>query len=145
MLERSTLLIIFSSAFVAILAVLEATQHFMPISIISAGLNVGNTLFHELGHSLFGWLFGVPNLPAILTIFGADQAGGVTFMLERNLILQVLAIAGLAYICYRLKDDYSPLFIYALIFTIFILIIAVSGYYEMFVGYMGHGASILIE
>ena len=136
MLERSTLLIIFSSAFVAILAVLQTTQHIMPISIISAGLNVGNTLFHELGHSLFGWLFGVPNLPAILTIFGADQAGGVTFMLERNYILQAIALAGLGYVCYRLKDDYSPLFIYVLIFTIFILVFAVSGYYEVLVGYM---------
>ena len=48
MLERSTLLIIFSSAFIAILAVLQTTEHILPISIISAGLNVGNTLFHEL-------------------------------------------------------------------------------------------------
>lgn len=144
MLERSTLIIVFSSALFAILAVLQATRDVIPISIISAGLYVGDTLFHEIGHSIFAWVFGVPSIPAIFTLFGADQSGGVTLMWDRQIIFQILALIGLSYFCYRLRNEYSPFFIYALIFTIFISILAVTGYYQLIIGYMGHGSSILI-
>ncbi|MDH5356202.1 MAG: hypothetical protein OEY09_17305 [Gammaproteobacteria bacterium] len=144
MFSRSTLTIIFSSALVAILAVLQVTRDVIPVSIISAGLYVGNTLFHEIGHSIFSWLFGMPSLPAIFTLFGADQAGGVTLMWDRQIILQILVLAGLGYLCYRLRSTYSPFYKYALGFTIFIAILAISGYHQLIINYMGHGSSIMI-
>ena len=144
MLDRSTLIIILSSSLVAILSVLQATRDVIPISIISAGLHVGDTLFHEIGHSIFAWLFGIPSIPAIFTFFFADTAGGITLMWERQIPLQALSLSGLAYLCYWLRKYYSPFFIYASIFSIFILILAFTEYYHLVINYMGHGCSILM-
>ncbi len=144
MLDRSTLIVIFSSALVAILSVLPATRDVIPISIISAGLNVGDTLFHEIGHSIFAWLFGVPSIPAIFTLFHTDTAGGVTLMWDRLISLQMLSLSGLGYLCYWLRSNYSPFFVYALIFSVSIFILSISGYYQLVINYMGHGCSILM-
>lgn len=144
MLDRSTLVIIFSSAIVAIFSILPATRDVMPISIISAGLNVGDTLFHEIGHSIFAWLFGVPSIPAIFTLFHSDTAGGVTLMWDRQILLQLLSLSGLAYLCYWLRKNYSPFFVYALIFTLAIFILSMTEYYLLVISYMGHGCSILM-
>ena len=144
MLDRSTLIVIFSSALVAILSVLQTTRVVIPISIISAGLNVGDTLFHEIGHSIFAWLFGVPGIPAIFTLFNSDTAGGVTLMWGRQILLQVLSLSGLVYLCYWLRKNNSPFFLYTLIFTISIFILSITEYYQLVINYMGHGFSILM-
>src|SRR5277367_2959407 len=102
-LDRTTLFIMVSAFIVALLALLPATRDMFPFWVIAAGLHICDTLFHELGHTLFAWLFGRPAVPMIFTLFGADQAGGMTIYREHSWFVQIGAFLALAYGCWWLK------------------------------------------
>ena len=55
-------------------------------------LETFKTLVHEMGHAIFGWLFGYPSFPAFDVIWG----GGVTVHTERSTVLCILIYAGFA-------------------------------------------------
>ena len=65
-------------------------------------------------------------------------------MWDRIIPLQALSLAGLGYLCYWLRKNYSPFFVLALIFSISIFILSLTEYYQLVINYMGHGCSILM-
>ena len=129
-----------SALLVVVLCILPSTKSMFPFWIIARGSFVMDTLFHELGHSIFGWLFGNANLPMIFTIFMSDKMGGMAMNLGHWLILQIAAFIGLAYLCYYLR--YHWLFIPAVVFSVLILVIYLLGLDMLVIDYMGHGGSI---
>lgn len=137
-----TLAIISSAFLVAALCLMESTRHIFPFWIIARGSFVMDTLFHELGHSIFGWLFGFPNIPMIFTIFQSDKMGGMALMLGHLLILQFAAVIALGYACYYIRGSF--LYIPLVTFTVIIAIISASGYGQLFIDYMGHGSATLV-
>lgn len=143
--DRTTFLLMLSAVGLCLLCLIPATQELFPLWVIRAGMEIGDTLFHELGHSLFGWLFGIPNFPAILTLFGRDQASGITFMWERSWLLQLFVFIGLGYACYWGRQQMERWFWWVVLFisvTIFILSFTDSP--ELIVTFMGHGGSMVM-
>ncbi len=116
----------------------------MPVNILYRALFVADTFAHEMGHTIFFWLFGQPAIPMIFTLFGSDQAGGFSQTFGHFWLVQIAVFVGLIYGCYWVYENYEEFFIPAVIFTILIMIIAFSGYYDVVTLYMGHGGSILI-
>ena len=144
LLDRQTVLIVFSALIMAVLCILPGVNNTFPIWIIASGASIADTMFHELGHSITGWLLGVPNIPAILTIFGRDQAAGFTLSFGHSWLLQGVAIVGLLCLCYHLFRAESGCLYPALTLTLLVPVIAISGYYEVAVSYMGHGGALLM-
>ncbi|MEJ0009453.1 MAG: hypothetical protein WDN72_02350 [Alphaproteobacteria bacterium] len=144
LLDRATLLTMTSAFIVALLCILPGTRGQFPVAIIAAGLHIGDALFHEMGHTVFAWLFGRPAIPMIFTLFGADQAGGMTLQWNYSWPVQVAAFAVLAYACYRAREDMPVLFLPAIVFSLFIVLVAVTGYAKLVIAFMGHGSSILV-
>ena len=138
-----TIPIIASAILMAILCVCPSTKHIIPIRIFSVGANIGDTFLHELGHSLTAYLYGIPNLPAMLTIFSADEAAGYVFMFEREWVLQILVFAGLGTFCYWLYAQMSYYYFPTLVLTVLVLLTAFTKAYISMIDFMGHGSSIL--
>ena len=144
LLDRATLLIMTSAFMVAVLCILPASRNMFPFWIIAMGMNIADTLFHELGHTLFNWLLGYPAIPMIFTLFGADQAGGMTLTFGRSWFVQIAAFAAMGYGCYWTKENIPRLFIPLVIFTLAMILTAFYRHHEALVCYMGHGSSIAI-
>ena len=103
-----------------------------------------DTLFHEMGHAVFGWLYGMPMIPMIFTVIGADQAGGMTIPLgPRTWFMQIVALVLLAAFCKRLRSIDSYYFYPFTLLFIFIAITCASGYHSEVISYMGHGGAVL--
>lgn len=140
---RNTLLTMLSALIMAACCILPATRDSFPFWIMAAGMHMADTLFHEMGHTLFMWLFGIPAIPMILTFFGADQAGGMSLPLhERLWFLQVSSLIVLAYVCYWSWNYWRELFLPAVIFSVAIAACALTKYYMAVILFMGHGGSI---
>ncbi len=144
LLNFTTVIIILSAFGLAILCILPGTSNSFPLWIIASGASVADTMFHELGHSITGWLLGVPNVPSILTIFGRGQAAGLTWHFGHFWLLQGIVIAGFAYLSYDLYHAASRWFLVSVVMTALVIIIGFSGYYQAAISYMGHGGAILM-
>ena len=144
LLDRTTILIIGSALVLAVLCIHPATNSTFPLWVIATGANFADTMFHEMGHSITGWLFGVPNIPSVFTLFGREQAGGLTMTFGHFWLLQGIVIAALLYAIYD-KWAAASRWCYPLAaLTLFIIIFAASGYYEMAISYMGHCGAMLM-
>lgn len=144
LLDRTTIGIMLSAFAAALFCILPASRDIFPFWLMAAGLHIADTLFHELGHTVAAWLFGCPSIPMIFTLFGADQAGGMTLTWDRSWLMQLVAFAGLGYACYRARKNESWLLIPTAILNLFVVIIAFTKWYSLIIYYMGHGGSILI-
>jgi hypothetical protein len=132
-----------SAAGLAAVAILPATRGIFPISAIAVAAHIADTLFHEMGHTVFFWLFGQPAIPMIFTMYGADQAGGMSMpLLGRSWFTQIVAFGALAYGCWRVRRDWPSLFIPAVLFSLIIGVLAFTRYYEVVILFMGHGGAI---
>lgn len=137
-------LLIFGCVSLALLCVLPVTQSILPFSLITRGAQLAEVMFHEMGHAIFGWAFGVPAIPSILTLFGSDQAGGFTLTFERVWLLQCVAWGVMAYGCYWLwqaNDLY--LFWPAAVISALMVPLAFWPHYTLIPMYMGHGGAML--
>jgi len=137
-------LTLLSALSLAIICILPSTNHYFPLWAIAAGANIADAMFHEMGHSIFGWLFGVPNIPSVFTLFGREQAAGLTLMWPRSWIVQITAFAGLVYACYWIYKNFPEWFWAAAIFTLLVMAIAFTPYSQIPILYMGHGGAILM-
>lgn len=134
-----------STAIIAAVAcVLPATKGLPLIAVIAMGLNIADTLFHELGHALFYWLYGSPSIPMIFTIFGADQAGGMAMTWERSWLMQGMALMLLVTACVWTKKFWPEIFLYTLLFTFFIAVTAFTRMHQIVPLFMGHGGAMLM-
>ncbi|MFT6219496.1 MAG: hypothetical protein ACJAVG_000192 [Rickettsiales bacterium] len=101
-------------------------------------------MFHEIGHSIFGWLFGYINLPSITTIFNHDKHAGLTFTFGHSLIIQIFALFALFYGCFFIYQNRREYFYPALFVAIAIAAISFTKYHNILTDYMGHGTAMLM-
>ena len=138
------LFITISTAFIFCAIILtDYAKDFFIFRTIYMGMSVADTLFHEMGHAFFNWLFGVPAIPAILTIFGADQAGGFTITFDRQIAFQIIAYLFLIFFCYFSYDYEKPIFIFAIGFSLFIFCFSFWHHYKIIPAFMGHGGAVI--
>ena len=131
------------SALMAVgLTLLPATKEMFPFWVIARGAFVADALFHEMGHTIFYWLFGHVAIPMIFTLFGSDQAGGMSMAMGRNWFLQILVFAALAYGVYWVKENWRALLIPYCLFSVLVTVAAFTKYTDVVIAYMGHGSSI---
>jgi hypothetical protein len=97
------------------------------------------TLVHEMGHTIFGWFFGYPSLPAFDVVWG----GGVTLHTSRNPVLLGVVIAGFAALFFLYRGNRATLVVLALLFASY-LVIAFTSLHSMLILFMGHGTELLI-
>lgn len=65
-----------------------------PIGWLGAGMIYMITFFHEIGHSLFAWLFGYPTIPT----FDFEHGGGMAYSISgQQIALALLVQGGIAY------------------------------------------------
>ncbi|PLY11700.1 MAG: hypothetical protein C0624_01505 [Desulfuromonas sp.] len=97
------------------------------------------TLVHELGHALFGWLFGYPSIPAFDFMYG----GGVTMHQQRamSLVYGVLALLVMAAFVYR--RNLRTLTALAIIAALYALC-TFTRIHEVLNLFMGHGTELII-
>jgi hypothetical protein len=96
-------------------------------------------LVHELGHSITGWLFGYPSIPAFDFVYG----GGVTINTGRQtalLALSYVIFLGLIYYCRKNRLTLSVLSGGLLIYSI----CALTRLHEALILFMGHGLELVI-
>lgn len=144
MIEWRSFFTIVGSAALASLCILPATRDLLLISLVAAGLRIADTLFHELGHAIFSWLFGSPSIPMIFTIFGADQAGGMAWTFDRSWFVQITVLVLLAYGCYRIREIWPRMFYLCTLLAIAISVLAFTRFHEVIPIFMGHGGAMLM-
>jgi hypothetical protein len=95
-------------------------------------------LVHELGHAVFGWLFGYPSVPAFDFMYG----GGLTSHQDRKMIIFViiyLLLAGLFYLFRRNRLTLLFLIGLAVLYTI----ITFTPLHQLVILFMGHGTELV--
>lgn len=142
--DRTTFAVMLSAMMLAGLVIAPQTRAVFPLWVIAAGLQIGDTLFHELGHCITAWLCGQPAIPMIFTMFGADQAGGMTLYWDRSWFVQGAAFGAMAYGCYWCREAIPLLFPPAVAMSLGVALAAALGKQAMLVAYMGHGGAILM-
>ncbi len=97
------------------------------------------TLVHELGHTVFAWIFGYPAIPA----FDFMHGGGVTFYLSGRVPLLLFVVyCGFGYLFYRYWHDRITarcLLAGVAVYTI----CAFTGLHQILISAMGHGFELI--
>lgn len=96
------------------------------------------TLVHELGHTVFGWLFGYPSIPAFDFVYG----GGITMHRNQSSLIIVLIYILLAGLFYVFRKNHL---------TLLLLVAGVAGYtlavftsfHHLIILFMGHGTELI--
>ena len=108
-----------------------------PFGLISVGMGYMTVFFHEIGHTLFAWLYGIPTFP----IFDFKYGGGFAVSLtDRSWGGQIFVWAVMVYGLYQLRDRMPSMFFYPLVtFCAVTGLIGLTDFYEDVVLFMGHG------
>jgi hypothetical protein len=96
-------------------------------------------LVHELGHTLAGWLFGYPSIPA----FDFTYGGGVTAHQQRSVLVLLCAYGGLAALVYAARQDRRTLGA-ALGLVVLFALLAHTRWHQALILAAGHGAELLV-
>ncbi len=97
------------------------------------------TIVHELGHTVASWLFGYPAYPA----FDFQYGGGVTvWNLERESLIVLGVLTGVALLGYRLRQYRAALVILGLLTAAYRLALRGAGE-RLVVAAMGHGFELI--
>lgn len=113
----------------------------IPFSFIKEGLTLFSVIIHELGHTIFAWLFGHTAIPALDFKYGG---GFTTSSAQQYQIIR--AIVFLLLICLAFAIGHKNKVIGILIF-IFALIIGIVGFFHFHLvvkSFMGHGFEALV-
>ena len=97
------------------------------------------TLVHELGHTLEGWIFGYPALPA----FDLRYGGGVTATMPRSTLLLVVFYSVMAFLVYTYRKNRLTLAVLVVFLAIHIVLSATTLHEVVFL-FMGHGMELVI-
>lgn len=116
------------------------TENFV-MSVLSVCLEYMSTFFHELGHTLFAWLYGYPTIP----VFDFAHGGGIAISVSGQsyfLMGAMIVLTGCG--AYRLRD-FTPFMIGLGGLAVFILATGFSenGHMSM-IDFMGPAAEPLI-
>jgi len=111
-------------------------------SFLYYGLVYMGVFFHEIGHTIFMWFYGIPTLP----IFDFKYGGGYSVSVAaRSWPAQIVVWVALAYGLYSIRDRLHPIALYPLIgFCGLFGLIGLSDFYEDIILFMGHGAQAVL-
>jgi hypothetical protein len=102
-------------------------------------LNTFKTLVHEMGHAMFGWLFGYPSFPAFDVLWG----GGVTLHIDRHPVLLAVIFTGILALLYVYRANRTTLALLVGLLGIYALL-AFTSLHSLIIVFMGHGTELLI-
>lgn len=96
------------------------------------------TLVHEIGHAIFGWLFGYPSIPA----FDFHYGGGVTIHQDRKMLIVVVVYLLFAGLFYLYRRNALTLLILVGVVALYSLAAFTHLHYMVFL-FMGHGTELI--
>lgn len=102
-------------------------------------LETFKTLVHEMGHAIFGWLFGYPSFPAFDVIWG----GGVTIHTGRSTALWILIYVGFGGLFWVYRKNGATLAVLAVL-VILHAVSALTSIHSVLILFMGHGTELAI-
>jgi len=113
-----------------------------PLNFLYFGLCAMVTFFHELGHTFFSWIFGIPTLP----MFDFKNGGGWSLPLTGHSIsAQIAVLCAAACALYYQRDMIYPTAMKAAIaFLVVFGMIGFTDFYEDVILFMGHGATAIL-
>ncbi len=97
------------------------------------------TIVHELGHSIAGWLFGYPSIPAFDFVYG----GGMTIHTGRQFGLLFVIYLIFAGLFYRFRHNRLTLGVLAGLAALHALL-AFTRFHDLIILFMGHGTELII-
>ncbi len=102
-------------------------------------LEIFKTLVHEMGHCIFGWIFGYPSLPAFDVMYG----GGVTLHAGRSVVLLIGIYATLAGLIYMYRNNKATVIFLIAVIAVHAFFSYTSLHYITIL-FMGHGTELVI-
>ncbi|MGA1823683.1 MAG: hypothetical protein ACMUIP_03390 [bacterium] len=96
------------------------------------------TLVHEFGHTVFGWLFGYPTIPAFDFVYG----GGVAVHFERKPVVLIIIYCLFLFLLYTFRKNYIS-FITIIGIILLYSLIAFTRAHEILILFMGHGMELI--
>ncbi|QUW04196.1 hypothetical protein J8C06_14230 [Chloracidobacterium validum] len=120
-------------------ALLAAVVVFVPFfAFISFVLHPLVTLVHELGHTIAGWVYGYPSIPAFDFVYG----GGVTIHQDRKWLLVGVWYVAFAGLFYYFRANTGTLLLITGLAAAYTLT-AVTSWHEAITIAMGHGGELI--
>ncbi|MCS7080932.1 MAG: hypothetical protein NZ585_12905 [Chloracidobacterium sp.] len=120
-------------------AALAALVVFAPFfAFVSFVLHPLVTLVHELGHTVAGWAYGYPSIPAFDFVYG----GGVTIHQDRQWLLIAVWYGVLGWSFYHFRANHGTLALLAGFVTAY-TITTLTALHEAIVIAMGHGGELM--
>jgi hypothetical protein len=98
------------------------------------------TLFHELGHTVVGWLFGYPSLPAFDLVYG----GGFTHMGEFHRSIAMAIGAGFAFAGWTFRRNARTLAVISVIAAVWLVFVSAEWRRELIVAAAGHAGEFIL-
>lgn len=111
---------------------------FVALSPIGFFLSPILTIVHELGHAVFGWLFGYPSIPAFDFVYG----GGVTINTDRQYGLLLLIYLIFGAVIYKFRKNRSIVTI-SILLVLLHLLCSFTSLHNLLCVSMGHGFELL--
>ncbi len=106
-------------------------------AVIATGLSYIGVFFHELGHTLFYWLYGYVAVPT----FDFASGGGMTYQFgARSWLLQIAVWAGLGALVALAHRRAPVLRAPAAVFALFVFVTSLLALREDVIVFMGHGS-----
>lgn len=96
-------------------------------------------LVHEMGHTIVGWLFAYPSVPA----FDLHYGGGITLHTQRSTALLVVIYLGMAFLIYTYRKNIPTVILLACLLIIHLLF-SFTYFHEVAILFMGHGTELII-
>ena len=96
------------------------------------------TLVHELGHAIFGWIFGYPSLPAFDFVYG----GGITMYQNQKSLIILLVFILLAGMLILFRRNHLTILVLILIVAGYTLAVF-SSFHQFIILFMGHGSELI--
>jgi hypothetical protein len=96
------------------------------------------TLVHEIGHAIWGWLFGYPSVPA----FDFTYGGGVTMHQDRRMFIVIIVYVLLAWLFYLYRKNHLSLVV-LLVTAALYTVSAFTSFHSIVILFMGHGTELI--
>ncbi len=132
-------LLIISALFSALL-VWSPLQNIFPFSWLYLGFSYLSIFFHELGHAVFGLIYGYPSFPSFDPVYG----GGMTYHFGRLIPIQFLVLAACAYFCFFIYSKDHRIFWLGVVLSVLLTISSLSEFHHVIMAFMGHGAEAIM-
>jgi hypothetical protein len=97
-----------------------------------------NTLVHEIGHAIFGWLYGYPSVPA----FDFNYGGGVTMHQDRKIFIVIIVYVLFALLLYVYRRNGLSLVVLMVIVGLY-SVSTFTSLHSLVILFMGHGAELI--